>query len=202
VRVCLGIILLVLACLPAAGAKAAAPVKARPAVRSLSYQQTISGATEKRVLKVSVKGAKYRLDMGTSVLVCNGKQSYVYMPATKSAYPVPLAAQIPVPDGSPQALALALGRSKKVGRETVGGHLCDVYTMPVPGRMGGAPGDTMKTWVWREQNLPVKCTILQGKQLTTVEISAIQLGAVLADRLFELPPGVKVLQSPQPPQPR
>ena len=161
---------------------------------SVSYDQKTTQGREVTTGEVSMKDEMFRMDMTadgqTMAIIHNASGTYTYMPAEGMA--MKLAAlnpsQQPVEGAEDYLQYLNEGQAEKIGNETVDGHACDIYRFNDPETKG-----TVTVWVWTEKQFPVKMEFDGAKGKMLMEFRNIHLGTNIPDSLFELPPGVQVM---------
>jgi hypothetical protein len=100
--------------------------------------------------------------------------------------------------GIPSVDLAALGR--RVGADTVAGRLCDVYELGAPlGRQEtlealktGTDHLHMKTWVWRDTQIPLKITVTQVGLRQEVRATRIDTRTAVPEERVRVPAGVTV----------
>ena len=159
-----------------------------------SFEQvvTISGQ-EAQVMKVAIKGQKMRMEFGQGgksvIMIGNPEQKAAYMltsgenQALKLPYDQFETQKSQARD--PGALSKEALSGQLTGTDTVDGKPCDVYTF-------SSSLDSSKVWIWKEKGFPLKAELSGSGQSIHIEYRDIKTGG-LPDNLFELPPGVQVV---------
>jgi hypothetical protein len=95
--------------------------------------------------------------------------------------------------------------AKKVGQQKLDGFTCDVYQKS-ESREGRSM--TLKSWITRgtQPRLPIKVLMTMNikrpnmtmQQTQTTRMTGIKMGVPIADSLFKVPSGYKIVQSQNP----
>ena len=161
---------------------------------SVSYDQKITQGRQVMTSKVSMKDQMFRMDMTAegqaTATIHNASGTYTYMPAENMAMKLPVlnASSRPIEHADNYQQYLQERHAQRIGTETVDGHPCEIYRFTDPDT-----GDLVTAWVWTEKQFPIKMEFDDAEGKILVEIHNLQLGAALPDALFELPPGVQVM---------
>ena len=161
---------------------------------SVSYDQKVTLGRQVMSSKVSMKDQMFRIDMmaegQATATLHNASGTYTYMPAEGMAMKLSALnpSQRPIEHADNYQQYLQERHAQRIGTETVDGHPCEIYRFTDPDT-----GDLVTAWVWIEKQFPIKMEIDGAEGKILVEIQNLQLGAALPDALFELPPGVQVM---------
>ena len=161
---------------------------------SATYDQTVTQGSLVMKGKVAVKDEMFRMEATvegqTMVSLRNASGTYTYLPNEHMAMKAPKLnlSQQPIQHADRYQDYLKERHARKIGSETIDGHPCDVYQFTDP----SAPGMTT-AWVWMEKSFPVKVEVDGPEGKAVVEMSNIQLGAAIPDDVFQVPPGVPVM---------
>lgn len=193
--------------LTAGAAAAAAPLKsAQFDVVTLTQGQ---GAQITINSKVWVKGDKVRVEMkhpfmGQMNLIADGKHIYQIDPVQKQATRTD---QMRATGGrEPWQMFVAnveqlREKARRIGSETIDGHVCDIYT-----RREGERGHSasVKAWITRTLKPPMPLKVVRQvtlerpnaslSQTVTVRLRNLKLNPSLPDSLFKLPAGMKIVE--------
>jgi outer membrane lipoprotein-sorting protein len=152
---------------------------------------------------VMFKGKKMRMDGVTTVkdggkvanqlMIMTDKVMYVINKDEKSGTKFSMNSAMN-PEKSKTEAAKYRKYAKKTGSETVNGTPCDIYAYSFPVDGSKADGEKLDIKEWRAKDGFVIKTVseIKGTEVTTV-ISNIKKNPVLADRLFEVPADVKMI---------
>jgi outer membrane lipoprotein-sorting protein len=191
---------------------------AAPAPKSMTFNMnTVTDAQGMHVdvkAKVWVKGDRARLETsqpmtGPMVVLVNGTKVHQLFPQQKRG----TVSSIQTGKGGPKSpmefivanVEQLTRNAKKTGRQTIDGFLCDVYQQT---RKDEGRSITMKAWVTRslQPPLPLKVEIvgqvnrpnMTMKQSQTTRITGIKQGVAIADSLFKVPSGYKIVAAGAP----
>ena len=161
---------------------------------SASYDQKTTQGRNVTNAKVSIKDELFRMETTaqgqTAVILHNREGTFTVMPnegmAMKTAALHP--GQRPIRGAGNYAQYLKERQAERIGAETVGGYACDIYRFTDP-----EAGGTTTAWVWKEKMFPIRFEIEGSDGKMLVELSNLQLGALLPDAAFQLPDGVRVM---------
>ncbi len=168
---------------------------ASAAAHSVSYTQRTTAGGEIIDSYVVVHDDQMRVETTvkgqSTVVIKNSQGTFSYMPAQHMAMKIPdrSSTQQPVEHPDNYLEALARYQAHRVGAETIDGHPCDVYEWTTP-------EGTSRVWIWTEQKLPIRVEVKdpQGRMVISI-ISDVQLEVPAPASLFELPPGVSVMDT-------
>jgi hypothetical protein len=199
-----------------AAALALGTAAAAPAPKTLRFNMTTAvdaqGMHINTEAKVWVKGQKARVETtdprsGTPVvMLADGRQ-------VRTLYPQQKRGDIRAIPGSGGGIKSPLDflvaqldqltrGAKKLGRQRLDGHTCDIYERIENTPQGAA---SIKSWIARdtqprlpikvERNVQVRRPNVTVNQTLTTRISGIQSGIPVPDSLFVVPPGYKIVQA-------
>jgi len=197
-----------LACMAACSAVAAAkpPLSARFEVVTMEQGQ---GGQITVTSKIWVKGNKVRVEakhpfLGDLNLIADGKYIYQIAPAQKQAMKADQSRTL----GGREPWQMFVAnvdqlrqKARKVGSERIEGHLCDIYA-----RQDSRGGNTrsIRAWITRSLNpaMPLKVVTRVSmqrpnasiEQTTTVRMRKVELNVPLADSLFVMPAGYRIVE--------
>jgi outer membrane lipoprotein-sorting protein len=193
-------------------------VAAAPAPKSMKFNlNTVTDAQGMHMnvqAKVWVKGRKARIETnqpmsGPMLVLVDGSTVRKLFPQRKQG------TISTVPEGkngpkSPWEFLIAsvdqlTHGAKKLGKESLDGYRCDVYQIRQQRPQGSM---TLKSWITSstQPRLPLKVeTVIQVKrpnmtmeQKQTTRITGVQMGVPIADSLFAVPAGYKIVQGGPP----
>jgi len=173
---------------------------------SASYDQKITRGEDVFVSKVTILDEMFRIEaaMGgeTSVTLRNRDGIYTYLPSAGVAMKLPPNAQSPRPMEHTENYPAYLKeqQAERIGADTINGYPCAVYRFTNP-----ATNEMTKVWVWKEREFPVKIELKGGSGTMVIELTNIQLGGVVPESTFQLPPGIQAVDVGSPmgvPQPQ
>lgn len=188
---------------------AAPPLSARFEVVTLEQGQ---GGQITITSQVWVKGNKVRVEvkhplMGEMKMIADGKNIYQIAPAQKQAMKTD---QMKATNGrEPWQMFVAnvdqlREKARKVGSERIEGHMCDIYVRKEAG--DGGNNASIRAWITRTLKPPMPLKVVRtvtmqrpGASLTrttTVRLRNVKLNVPLADSLFVLPAGLKIVDAP------
>ncbi len=151
---------------------------------------TTPNTTTTTTTRTWVKRNKMRMEMSIngmasiSIVDQDAKTMYTYLPAQNMAMKMSLdLAQKPA---TQEASSIMDYNPKIVGSETIDGQACQVteYTIEYV---------TTKMWISKDRGLPVKSEITQRDAKTVMEYKNYDFSDI-PDSMFELPPGVQIIQ--------
>ena len=142
--------------------------------------------------KVYVKDKNMRLEMGGSrsmitILRSDKGVAWSIMPERKMYLEIPLTPEMTRDLGQ---FAQDHAKMTSLGRETVGGYLCDKYETEVK-----TNGGSVKHYMWIAQKLGMPIKIVSLDNSFSREYRDIKEGAV-PDAVFEVPPGFTKMNVP------
>ena len=144
--------------------------------------------TSKVWLKAQAQKMKTETTMEgqTAILIIdwNANVMYNYMPDQNLAFKMDLSSAPESPVESTESIEDY--HPVVLGTETYDGKECLVvqYT---------AAGAQTKEWIWKQYGFPVKIVTTTSEGTTTVEYKNISFSSI-SDSVFELPPGVQIMQ--------
>lgn len=147
------------------------------------------------VIKMYIKGTKMRQEseiqgQKTIILGDSGGIMYTYSPSQNTAIKLDVGAQTEELESDPyEAVNEIMSTAKIVGHETIDGKNCVVVEYAMADTEYGF---TQKMWIWEKYGIPVKIVTITSEGTTTMEYKNIQTSGI-TDDLFELPPGVNVV---------
>ena len=161
---------------------------------SAAYDQEITTQGQVIRSKVLLKDEQFRMEfeMGgmPAIVVRSASGVYQYLPNERTAMRLPssMVPQNPLQDARGYVATNKLDDLQPIRSETINGYPCDVYQFPDP-----TTGGMTTAWIWEAQRFPVRIEqdTRQGK--VTAVLSNIRVGAVIADSVFQLPPGVEIM---------
>ncbi|MCC6442188.1 MAG: hypothetical protein IT210_01895 [Armatimonadetes bacterium] len=167
-------------------------------------QETTMGSPGKGMTATQTmywNGNKVRLEsnspMGDQVVISDGKNSYIYSPAQKTAMKLP---QQMNPESFAKQMDRQLGsmkKGKKIGTGKVMGRTCDIYTGSISDPRSKSKMN-YKTWMLQGSfpfPMKIEATGAQGTASTVVK--KLDLNYKPAASLFTLPKGTKITQPKQ-----
>jgi outer membrane lipoprotein-sorting protein len=159
--------------------------------------------------KVWVKGNKVRVEakhpfLGDMNLIADGKNIYQIAPAQKQAMKADQSKTL----GGREPWQMFVAnvdqlrqKAQKIGSERVEGHLCDIYLRQ---ESEGGNSRSVRAWITRtlKPAMPLKVVTRVSvqrpnasiTQTTTVRLRKVELNVALADSLFVMPAGYKVVE--------
>lgn len=186
---------------PATPSKSAEPSTAEllgkgKAITELSYEyETQMPDSEKIVVKTWIKNKKMRSEMdnpaegGTIITIVDSEKgfAYVYQPEQKMATKMDISMAQQEDSATPvETLESYKPDSMKlVGRETVDGKKCLIYEFKDESQT--------KAWLWEDNGLPIKTEVMIDGKKAVGLFKNLKIGDV-ADSMFTLPEGVKVME--------
>lgn len=152
---------------------------------------------------------------GERIVLVTGGYEYLLIPEEKKGLRKPLPAELKKKaafDGLIKHVAFdaskALSKAKVVGKETVAGYMCDVFSNSAK---RGDESHSMKVWVPQKMSpkFPVKGVMSQTlskpgatlKQSITISLSNIKLNPAIPASTFKVPAGYKIIDAPKPKAP-
>jgi len=193
-------------------------VAAAPAPKSMKFNlSTVTDAQGMHMnvqAKVWVKGRKARLEAnqpmsGPMLVLVDGSTVRTLFPQRKQG----TISTAPVGKNGPKSpwefMVASVNQlthgAKKLGKETLDGYLCDVYQLREQRPQGSM---TLKSWITRstqprmplkvESVIQVKRPNMTAEQKQTTRITRMQMGVPIADSLFAVPVGYKMVQGGPP----
>jgi len=161
---------------------------ARP-FSSIKYDMTLSGGDVPGELRQTmyIKAENIRSEINTSgkkiiMLIREGKEAYSYIPDENMAMRIPIPAEKPAAELD----YLKMPEMKIIGQDIVDGRPCDLY-------QGLIKGKTVKMWVAKDIQFPLRMEVETPKGKIVSRFSNIQINPVLSDNLFVVPQGVKII---------
>jgi outer membrane lipoprotein-sorting protein len=161
--------------------------------------------------KIWVKGKKARVEVsnplaGEMIVIADGKTLYQLHPAQKQAVRTDQAKATGGRD--PWQIFVAnveqLRRgARKQGTERVEGYLCDIYTRSDSSQGRSA---SLRAWITRSLRPPLPLKVVREMKIRrpnaniteslTIRVRNLRLNVPVADRLFTLPQGYRVVEGP------
>jgi len=111
---------------------------------------------------------------------------YMYMPDQNIAMRVNFAQA--TKSATEEAQSIQNYNPTVVGTETIDGKVCLVVEYTVE-------GTATKAWIWQEHGFPIRVEVTTTEGKHTVEYKNIEF-VDIPDNMFELPPGVQIIQQP------
>jgi len=175
----------------------------------LTQRQEAQGTNVTVTAKVWIKGDRVRLETknpmtGDFLVISDGKDVYKLIPAQKAGQksPAPSANGKPI---SPWELVTTdvnrlRAEGKKVGRETIEGIGCDVYSASKSGKDGNSA--SFKAWIGTVTGVPIPMKVVikhsmvkPGATMTgtqTMTITNLKTNVAVADSQFAIPKDYKI----------
>ncbi len=160
-------------------------------IDSVQYDMVITApGVQTMTTKMWIKQDKIRAEMTQEgqdiVMLADYGEGvvYMYMPDENMAMRVDLG-QAPE-SAIEEAQAIAGYDYTVIGTETLDGKVCLVVEYDYG-------GTSAKAWVWKEHGFPIKIETTTAEGTTTVEFKNIDFSDI-PDSMFELPPGVQVME--------
>ncbi len=165
-------------------------------IDSLKYDVTVDSPGENVTGTFWQKGEKLKLEGKVGereIVVIIDKEirtAYTYIPEEGVATQVSMDSVREVKDGSIKKQAGDVLRHEPVilKEETLSGKECVVIEYTTPNIEG-------KMWVWKEHGLPLRVEVEEERGVTVMEAENIDL-TELSEDVFDLPPGVEVMEVP------
>jgi outer membrane lipoprotein-sorting protein len=160
-------------------------------INSVSYTMETSGSgMPTMTAQVWVEGNKMRMEMteqGQHMIYLTNYdtgKAYMYMPDLNMAYEINIS-QVPPPDYE-DVQDIPGYHPTIIGTDTMDGKECLV----VEYSYGGA---TVKSWIWKEHGFPIRTETTTSEGTVIVVFRDIDFGDI-PDSMFELPPGVQIME--------
>ncbi len=189
-----------------------------PAPKTLQF--TMSTVTDARGMhvnvegKVWVKGQRARLETnqpmsGPMVVLVNGAKVHTLFPQQKRG----TVATVPTGKNGPrnpwEFIVANVGNltrgARKMGQQTIDGYPCDVYQRQ---RSRQGQTETLKSWITRrtqprlplkvENRMEVRRPNMSVSQSQITRIIGLRIGVPIADTLFAVPAGYKIVEAGAP----
>jgi outer membrane lipoprotein-sorting protein len=179
----------------------------------LTQRQEAQGTNVTITAKVWIKGDRVRMEMknpltGDFLVISDGKNVYKLLPAQKAGQksPAPSVNGKPI---SPWQLVTTdvnrlRGEGKKVGRETIEGVGCDVYSASKSSKDGNSA--SFKAWIGSVSGVPIPMKVVikhsmvkPGATMTgiqTLAITHLKTNIAIADTQFAVPKDYKIATGP------
>ena len=181
----------------------------------IKYQVStgVEGDKEVALTKVWVEGAKIRVEERGQVIIKVGDTVTRWLEKENKAYRIKGVSEYYELSG----LALPMYSrafkqgAKKVGEETIGGRLCDIYSWrglmppPPPGETKPLVGPESKLWLSRDHKIPMKRVRTSpgpGDKTYVSTAKNIEVGIDIPDSMFQAPKGMKIVEMPAKPAPK
>ena len=163
---------------------------------SATYDQRITGDGREIESSVAMKDGQFRVDMTLDgqrmIMLKNAEGLFNVMVEHGMAMKLP---QLDKFQGPPEGIDradykdfLRERNANKVGSEVVNGYPTDVYEYVDP-----ESSKPVQVWVWTQRAFPVKIEMAGTDGTTVVEIRNIKLDTSIDASIFDLPPGVRVM---------
>jgi outer membrane lipoprotein-sorting protein len=180
-------------------------------------QQQQQGSNITVNMHVWIKGEKARVEMdhpmaGKQIWISDGKDFYMLSPTQKAGQKRPLPKQngkrASVVEQITGSVNQLISKGKKVGRATVEGVACDVYTGSFTGPQGGS--SSFKAWIGSIENTRLPLKVEQKRSISrpnanfsssqSMTIKNLRTNPSIPDSQFAIPSGYKITTMPnQPP---
>ena len=160
---------------------------------SVKYELVITApGTPQQIMQVWFKQDKIRTEVTEQgqdvVMIANfdSQVAYLYYPAMNIAYEMDFeqVAELPLAD----AQSVTDYEYQIIGTEIVDGKECLVVEYAVP-----AEQTTVKMWIWEEYGFPIRAEMTTPTGTITAEYRNLDFSDI-PDDMFELPPGVQIME--------
>jgi len=163
--------------------------------QGLSYEMVMGGAEGAAAVtnKMTMKGNKVRMENPQMVMIIDGDNSVMYMPASKMGFKFKTGgkspAGTPTPDAHPEK-SLDQNSITYGGKEDLNGEPCITFTSK------NTTGSQVKGWIHAKYGIIMKMEIKDEKgTVSTIETKNLKVGGV-DDGVFTVPSDIKFVEMP------